>query len=74
MLESQVQMQAAEDGYDPTIGFLHSCQAVTPALVFDLMEPLRLIVDRKVLIFVQAQTFHPADFTFRSDGVRTARR
>jgi CRISPR/Cas system-associated endonuclease Cas1 len=37
--------------------------------VLDLMEPLRPIVDRKVLKFVQAHTFHPADFTMRSDGV-----
>src|SRR5262245_16800179 len=40
-----------------------------PALVFDLMEPLRPIVDRKVLEFVQAHTFHPGDFTIRTDGV-----
>jgi CRISPR/Cas system-associated endonuclease Cas1 len=35
----------------------------------DLMEPMRPIVDRKVLEFVQSHTFHPADFTIRSDGV-----
>jgi CRP-like cAMP-binding protein len=34
-----------------------------------LMEPQRPIVDGKVLEFVQAHTFHPADFTIRSDGV-----
>jgi CRISPR/Cas system-associated endonuclease Cas1 len=39
------------------------------ACVFDLMEPQRPIVDRKVLEFMQAHTFHPADFTIRSDGV-----
>jgi CRISPR-associated protein Cas1 len=33
------------------------------------MEPQRPIVDRKVLEFVQAHTFHPADFTIQSDGV-----
>jgi CRISPR-associated protein Cas1 len=33
------------------------------------MEPRRPIVDRKVLEFVQEHTFHPADFTIRSDGV-----
>jgi CRISP-associated protein Cas1 len=37
--------------------------------VLDLMEPLRPIVDRKVLEFVQAHMFYPADFTIRSDGV-----
>jgi len=57
------------DGYDPTIGFLHTHNVVRPALVFDLMEPQRPIVDRRILEFVQAHTFHPADFTMRSDGV-----
>jgi CRISPR associated protein Cas1 len=37
--------------------------------VLDLMEPLRPIADRRVLEFVQEQTFHPADFAIRSDGV-----
>jgi len=40
-----------------------------PALVFDLMEPLRPVVHRKVLEFVRSHTFHPADFTIRPDGV-----
>jgi CRISPR-associated protein Cas1 len=69
VLERQVRMQIIADGYDPTIGFLHTYGVDRPALVFDLMEPQRPIVDRKVLEFVQAQTFHPADFTMRSDGV-----
>src|ERR1700730_5243351 len=62
-------MQIIADWYDPTIGFLHTYSVDRPALVFDLMEPQRPIVDRKVLEFVQAHTFHPADFTIRADGV-----
>ena len=70
VLESQVRMQIVADGYDPTIGYLHTHSERRPApLVFDLMEPLRPIVDRKVLEFVQSHTFHPTDFTIRSDGV-----
>src|SRR6266567_7934045 len=53
----------------PIIGHLHAEKLDRPALVFDLMEPLRPIVDRKVLEFVRARTFHPADFTIRPDGV-----
>jgi CRISP-associated protein Cas1 len=37
--------------------------------VFALMEPQRPKVDRKVLDFVKATVFDPADFTIRSDGV-----
>src|SRR4029077_8450204 len=69
VLESQVRIDIIAEGYDPTIGFLHTFQADRLALVFDIMEPLRPIVDRKVLEFVQAHTFQPADFTIRSDGV-----
>jgi CRISP-associated protein Cas1 len=69
ILESQVRMQIAAQGLDPMIGYLHTSTPERQALVFDLMEPQRPIVDRKVLEFVQAHTFHPADFTMRNDGV-----
>jgi CRISPR-associated protein Cas1 len=69
VLESQVRIQVVSEGYDPTIGYLHAYEPDRPALVLDLMEPLRPVVDRKVLEFVQSHTFHPADFTIRADGV-----
>jgi CRISPR-associated protein Cas1 len=69
VLESQIRIQIASQGYDPTIGFMHTSNSDQAAFVLDLMEPLRPIVDRKVLEFVQAHTFHPADFIIRSDGV-----
>ena len=70
VLESQVRTQIAAAGYDPTIGLLHVGREGRGRhdFVLDLMEPLRPNVDRKVLEFVQAHTFHPADFTIRSDG------
>src|SRR5262249_42043803 len=69
VLESQLRIQVVAAGFDPTIGFLHAVGPDRPAFVLDLMEPLRPVVDRKVLEFVQAHTFHPADFTIRADGV-----
>ncbi len=69
VLESQVRTEVVAAGFDPTIGFLHAYQRERPVFVLDLMEPQRPIVDRQVLEFVQAHTFHPADFTIRSDGV-----
>ena len=69
VLESQVRIEVVAAGFDPSIGFLHASGPGRPAFVLDLMEPLRPIVDRNVLEFVQAHTFHPADFTIRSDGV-----
>ncbi len=69
VLESQVRIQVVSEGYDPSIGYLHAYEPDRPALVLDLMEPLRPAVDRRVLEFVQSHTFHPADFTIRNDGV-----
>lgn len=69
ILESQVRIQVVAAGYDPTIGFLHAGRRGRPDFVLDLMEPLRPVVDREVLDFVQAHKFHPTDFTIRSDGV-----
>jgi CRISPR-associated endonuclease Cas1 len=69
ILESQVRIQVTAAGFDPTIGFLHSGRGGRADFVLDLMEPLRPKVDRKILEFVQAHTFHPADFTIRTDGV-----
>jgi CRISPR-associated protein Cas1 len=62
-------IQVTTAGFEPTIGFLQSGRRGRPDFVLDLMEPLRPIVDRTVLQFVQAHTFHPVDFTIRCDGV-----
>ena len=69
VLESRVRSQLIALGYDPTLGFIHAYGGDRSALVLDLMEPLRPIVDRAVLGFVHAQSFNPSDFTIRRDGV-----
>ena len=69
MLQSQVQIKAVVDGYDPMLGIMHYERDGSPAFVFDLMEPERPKVDRVVLDFVKTTVFDPADFTIRSDGV-----
>jgi CRISPR-associated endonuclease Cas1 len=68
-LESHVRIQIVSQGYDPSIGYLHAFEKYRAALVCDLMEPLRPIVDHNVLEFVQSRTFDRADFTIRDDGV-----
>lgn len=69
LLEAHVRLDVVAAGYDPLSGFLHSGYRRAPALVLDLMEPLRPIVDGGVLEFVQIETFAATDFTLRSDGV-----
>jgi CRISP-associated protein Cas1 len=68
VLESQVRMQVVAAGLDPTIGILHGNARGQHGLVFDLMEPLRPIIDRKILEFMQSRRFHAADFTLADNG------
>jgi CRISPR-associated protein Cas1 len=69
ILENQVRTYVIAAGLDPTIGFLHGSYDGKHGLVYDLMEPLRPVVDQKVLEFVQKQTFTPRDFILMSNGV-----
>lgn len=69
VLEGQVQMAVIAAGLDPTIGFMHVHGDRRSALVLDLMEPMRPVVDGVVLELVRLHTFSPADFLLREDGV-----
>jgi CRISP-associated protein Cas1 len=69
VLQSEIQIKAISEGYDPTIGIMHEGSAGSAAFVFDLMEPCRPLLDRRILEFVRARVFHSADFIIRSDGV-----
>jgi CRISPR/Cas system-associated endonuclease Cas1 len=68
-LESEIRIKAISDGYDPTIGIMHEGGDGSSKFIFDLMEPERPKVDRKVLDFVKGHVFDPADFVIRTDGV-----
>jgi CRISPR/Cas system-associated endonuclease Cas1 len=48
VLQSQVQIKAVADGYDPMLGIMHSDRDDAAAFVFDMMEPERPKVDRVV--------------------------
>jgi CRISP-associated protein Cas1 len=69
VLQSQIQIKAVADGYDPMLGIMHYERDRSPAFVFDLMEPERPGVDRAVLAFLKSELLHPADFTIREDGI-----
>lgn len=68
VLESQIRIETVRIGLDQSIGFLHQTMADRPALILDLLEPLRPVVDGIILRFIQSQTFSPGDFTLASDG------
>ena len=69
ILENDVRTHLVARGFDLTIGALHSYHHDKQPLVYDLMEPLRPIVDRAVLEIVQSHTFSPGDFTVMPNGV-----
>jgi CRISPR-associated protein Cas1 len=68
MLISQVHAEIVGAGYDPAIGITHGRHTNPIPLVYDLMEPMRPVVDRKVLEFSLSHTFTPGDFTINSQG------
>jgi CRISP-associated protein Cas1 len=69
VLESQVQIVVVSAGLDPTIGYMHAQHVERSALVLDLMEPLRPVVDRVVLGIARPGALSPTDFILRDDGV-----
>jgi CRISPR-associated endonuclease Cas1 len=68
MLISQMQTEIVSAGYDPAIGFTHGRRSNPIPLVYDLIEPLRPVVDRKILEFALSRTFTPGDFTINNYG------
>jgi CRISPR-associated endonuclease Cas1 len=69
VLQSRVQIDAVDAGYDPTLGIMHHGFRGSPALVFDLMEPRRPKADAVVVGFALSEAFTKADFVIRFDGV-----
>jgi CRISP-associated protein Cas1 len=68
-LEAQMRIAVIAAGLEPTIGYLHANHPGRVALVYDLMEPLRPLVDRQVLDFVESHTLAASDFFMTQRGV-----
>lgn len=66
---SQVHIEAAAEGYDPCRGIMHHDRDDTQALVYDLIEPRRPLVDLAILRLLQTQELTGADFVQRADGI-----
>jgi len=68
MLSSQLRGEIVAAGLDPSIGFMHGNSSNRIPLVYDLMEPLRPLVDWHVLEFALENTFSPEDCTINRVG------
>ncbi len=69
ILENQVRGHILAAGADPTIGYIHANNGDRSSLVFDLMEPVRPVMDKRVLEFALNQTFSPDDFILNKNGI-----
>lgn len=71
VLEADTRVRIVSEGYDPRIGLLHAGRHrdKEDSFVFDMMEPLRPVVDRAILSLVRGRSFSAADFVLRVDGV-----
>ncbi|NOT39506.1 MAG: hypothetical protein HOP13_03350 [Alphaproteobacteria bacterium] len=64
-----MRIQAIGVGLDPTIRLMHDlANKKRENLVFDLMEPLRAVVDREILELVRNETFSAKDFAVTKEG------
>jgi CRISPR-associated endonuclease Cas1 len=68
ILAHQIKSQIIAAGLDPTIGIIHGNSQNPIPLVYDVMEPIRPVVDQKILEFAMANTFAPGDFTITKWG------
>ena len=68
ILANQLRTQIIAAGLDPTVGVMHLSSKNRAPLIYDLMEPLRPVVDRTILRFALAHTFMPGDFAINRLG------
>jgi CRISPR-associated protein Cas1 len=68
-LAGQVERALQIAGLDVAVGSLHADQDGRPSLVFDLMEPLRPVVDEIIFSWVTSQRWRRADFVVNRQGV-----
>lgn len=68
VLESQVRIACAMLGFDTSVSYLHAMKHDRPSLIFDLIEPLRPKLDRRLVEFIRSSTFSKGDFTISMQG------
>jgi CRISPR-associated protein Cas1 len=69
VLESDTLLAATSLGLDPYSGFLHVDKKGRASLVYDLMEPLRPQVDRKLIEMIRSRSLSAGDFFLHPSGV-----
>ena len=68
MLAGQVERTAVTRGLDVAVGSLHADSDGRPSLVYDLIEPLRPVLDAQVLGWAAGVRWRRADFVVTTEG------
>jgi CRISPR-associated endonuclease Cas1 len=68
VLKGAIQGEIIAAGLNPSIGVMHSGSKNKVPLVYDMREPMRPVIDRKILEFAFSNTFTPGDFTINNAG------
>jgi hypothetical protein len=68
ILEAEARLAALSVGADPMLGFLHADRRSRDSLAFDLMEPVRPLVEAWVLDLLAKRQFRKAEFFECGDG------
>lgn len=68
VLESQVRIALGIYGFDFNVSYLHARQHRRDSLVYDLMEPLRPVLDARLFDFALSTEFTDGDFSLTSQG------
>ncbi|GJL73395.1 MAG: hypothetical protein NMNS01_25940 [Nitrosomonas sp.] len=69
ILAGQVERALQISGLDVAVGSLHADQDGRASLVFDLMEPLRPVIDQIIFSWASTQRWRRADFVVDRKGV-----
>jgi CRISPR/Cas system-associated endonuclease Cas1 len=62
LLESEVRLAVLTIGLDPGMGILHADQRSRDSFVFDVIEPLRPVVDGQLVTLLARHTFGKPEF------------
>jgi CRISPR-associated endonuclease Cas1 len=69
ILETEVRLAVLTMGLDPGLGFLHADLRSRDSLVYDVLEPVRPVVDGQVLTLLEERTFAAREFYEGRNGV-----
>lgn len=69
ILQAETQLAIAAMGMEPGLGIYHATKRWRDSFVFDLMEPVRPLVDDYVLDLIEERTFEKSEFFENRRGV-----